>query len=380
MSRPWTKEDYQYLSDNWGSKSVGTICKKLNRSENAIHVKVQRLGLGAFLDQGEYVTWNQLLIAIGCTGGWGYKIKSWVENRGFPLKAKRVNKSTYKVVYVDDFWEWAEKNKDLLDFSNFEGNALGKEPSWVKVKRKHDFEKNTKYIKTPWTTTEDSRLKYMLEQQKYTYSDLSKMLRRTNGAIQRRICDLKIKARPVKADNHVKWTDEEFYFLGELIKAGNGYELISEKIRKSSKAIRGRVYGMYLTENLDKVRTILGTGNWGDNRPERKVKQYLLMNQEEKQQTKEFLTRLSAILRYQYKEYFEVSDYWQKDLCQYWIGYCEKDQISCDECIEFQRIRPQYCKRCGSTFYERKENDFCSICRKARKSRGFKKAIREGIR
>ncbi|MGE4214128.1 MAG: hypothetical protein AB7E42_05040 [Anaerotignaceae bacterium] len=379
MSRPWTKEDYQYLSDNWGSKSLVTICKKLNRSENAIHVKVQRLGLGAFLDQGEYITWNVLQNTIGCTGGSGYKIKSWVENRGFPLKTKRVNTSTYKVVYIDDFWKWAEKNKDLLDFSKFEENSLGKEPTWAKAKRKHDFEKNTKYIKTPWTPVEDSRLKYLLEQQKYTYDDLSKLLRRTNGAIQRRVCDLGIKARPVKVDNHVKWTEEEFYKLGELIKEGNGYELISEKIGKSSKAIRGRVYGMYLTENLDKVRTILGSGNWGDNRPERKVKQYLLMNEEEKQQTKELLTRLSVILRYQYKEYFEASDYWQKDLCQHWVGYCAKDQISCDECLEFQRIRPQYCKRCGGTFYERKENDFCSVCRKARKSRCFRKAKREGL-
>lgn len=253
MAKHWNEEEIQYLSDNWGVKSLDTICRKLNRSKNAVRVKVQRLGLGAFLEASEYVTWNQLLITLGIGSG-GYKLISWVQNRDFPVRIKRVDKNTYRVVHIEDFWKWAEKNKDLLDFSKFEEYSLGKEPAWVKDKRKLDFEKNTKYIKSPWTAVEDSRLKYLLEQYKYTYMDLSKILRRTNGAIQRRICELGIKARPIKANNHIKWTAAEFALLEELIKDGYGYELISEKLGKSAKAIRGRVYCMYSTENLDKVR------------------------------------------------------------------------------------------------------------------------------
>ncbi len=66
-----------------------------------------------------------------------------------------------------------------------------------------------------------------------------------------------IKARPLKADNQIKWTAAEFALLDELIKEGYGYELISEKLGKSAKAVRGRVYCMYSTENLDKVRAAM---------------------------------------------------------------------------------------------------------------------------
>lgn len=82
-SRTWKPEEEDYLMEKWGQISVPAIAKKLNRTTNAVKVRAQRLGLGAVLMAGEYVTLNQLLLAV--TGGrssYGYKMKSWVENRG----------------------------------------------------------------------------------------------------------------------------------------------------------------------------------------------------------------------------------------------------------------------------------------------------------
>lgn len=381
QGRNWTQEEKQYLEDNWGTLSKQTLAKNLNRSLNAIEVMKNRLRLGAFLDNGDYVTWNQLQIALGLgRSGSGYKMISWVKNRDFPIRTKKVGNNSFKIVKIDDFWKWAEQNKDLLDFTKFEKNAIGEEPAWTKEKRKHDFEKARKYVNTPWTKAEDEKLKYLLRQYKYTYDDLSKMLKRTNGAIQRRVCDLGIKDRPIKADNHVKWTDEDFGLLGELIKQGYGYELIAEKIGKSAKAIRGRVYSMYLTENLDKARMIIGKGSWGDNRPERTISQWNVMNTEERKQVKDLVIRLAAIIRFEYKQFFDDCDYWQKDLCQHWDGFCTKCQVNCDECTEFLKINPQNCKRCGNTFYERKDNKFCNKCREQKKKQYLRKiAILNGF-
>jgi predicted amidophosphoribosyltransferase len=64
---------------------------------------------------------------------------------------------------------------------------------------------------------------------------------------------------------------------------------------------------------------------------------------------------------------FGAADYWQKDACAKWDGYCTAGQTNCDECAEFRRHRPQYCVRCGATFYERRENNVCGPCRAARK-------------
>lgn len=376
QARNWTPEEKQYLSDNWGNLSVGTLMKKLNRSENAIRVMKQRLGLGVFLESGDYVTWNQFQIAIGCgNSGSGYKMKSWVENRGFPIHKKRVGSNSFKIVYIDEFWKWAEKNMDLLDFSKFEENTLGAEPEWAKEKRKRDFEKNRKYITTPWTQTEDAKLIYLLVQQKHTYAELSKMLRRTNGAIQRRICDLGIKERPVKADNHIRWTEQELKLLGELIKAGYGYELMAEKLGKSSKAIRGRVYSMYLTENLDKARELIGTGSWGDNRPERKIRQWNVMNTGERAEARDLLIRLASVLHYEFQKQLketEWGEFFQKDMCQNFCGDCLKTS-GCDDCENYKKIEPQACKMCGKTFYEKKSNNFCPSCRNMRKKQYLRK-------
>jgi hypothetical protein len=374
IGRNWTKEEKEYLCEKWGTVSVSTIAKKLNRTETAIIVRSQRMGLGAFLESGDYITWNQLQIALGMgTSGSGYKMVSWVQNRNFPLHTKRIRSNTFKVVYLEEFWEWAEKNQTFLDFSKFEPYSLGMEPDWVQEKRRQDYSGRSQVKMTPWTASEDKRLARLVKKHQYGFRELSHMMGRTEGAIQRRLSDLEIKDRPVKADNTIKWTDAEFTLLGEMIIKGKRYEQMAEVLEKSVKAIRGRVYQMYLTENLDKARDMIGNGPWGAGRPERKVKHYLQMSQEEKAQTKDLVTRLAAIIRNQYKQCFDQSDYWQKELCQLWDGYCTAGESNCDECTSFQRIKPQYCKRCGKTFYERKQNLICKPCRSFRRSQHMKK-------
>lgn len=375
LRRNWTKQEEEYLIENWGTLSVGTIAKNLNRSENAVVVRKCRLGLGSFLESGEYITWNQLHIALGIGTADVYKMISWVRNRGFPIHTKRVNNNSFKVVYLDEWWVWAEKNRDFLDFSKFEENLLGKEPQWVKEKRRHDVEKKHKYITTPWTKTEDEKLLFLVAKQNYTYDDLSKIMRRTNGAIQKRLCYLGVKDRPIKVDNHTRWTDYDLYRLGELIKSGYGYDLIAEEIGKSSKACRGRVYQMYLTENLDKVREIMGNGNFGDNRPDRTLKQWNTMNTEERIESREELTKLAAIIQWRFKQQInetEWGEFFQKDMCQNFCSDCLSTS-GCDSCTNFKKIEPQNCKMCGKTFWEKNENLYCSVCRDMRKKQWLRK-------
>lgn len=372
QARNWTPEDKIYLEDNWGTLSMPTLMNNLDRNKNAILVMVQRLGLGSFLDNGDYVTFNQLLKALGYTGG-GYFMKSWVKDRDFPIRYKRVNQNSFKVVNIDDFWEWAEKNHELIDFPRFEENTLGKEPQWAKDKRKRDFKHRQKVKTDPWAPAEDAKLIRLLKQQKYTYLELSKILSRTSGAIQRRCCDLNISDRPIKANNQVKWTDEELQSLGDMIKQGYRYPAIAADLGKSDKAIRGLVFRYYLTENLDKVREHLKDGNFGDNRPPRSIGQYRLMTIEEKAEVKDLLTRLAVIIRHQYKQYFEDCDYWQKDMCKLWDNFCTVGETNCDSCTSFQRIRPQYCKRCGTAFYEKHDALICKRCREQRMRQHLRK-------
>lgn len=307
MKRKWTKEEEMYLAEKWGTTSVPSIAQKLNRSERAVIIRKSRMGIGSFLDCGDYVTWNQFLMALGYSNG-ADRINAWVKNRDFPLRTQKVNKNTFYVVYLDEWWIWADEHRNFLDFSRFEENMLGMEPEWVKEKRKNDFILSRKFINTPWTKQEDEYLKKLVTSQKYTINEISKMTKRTCGAVQHRLNDLDIKDRPVRADSHNIWTDTEYYQLGEMIKAGYNYEMIAERLGKSSKACRGRVYSMYLTENLDKVRKIMGNGNFGANRPIRTLKQYKTMNTEERIEVKDAITRLTSILHTELKRQLKEND------------------------------------------------------------------------
>ena len=381
QARHWTQEEKDYLAEHWGQFSVPYLCTRLNRSRNAIMVMVNKLNLGSFYDSGDYITLHQLIISLGYSHGADtYKNKSWIENRGFPVRYKKHTEKVVKIVYLDEFWEWAEKNQSFLNFSNFEENILGLEPEWVKEKRQRDIKHLRENIKTPWTPQEDAYLKDLLKAHRFTYSELSKRLRRTEGAIQRRICDLKLKERPIKAENHNLWTEEQISTLGTLIKQGCNYEIIHEKIPdKSVKAIRGFVYRYYLSESLDKVRSYIGDGVFGDNMPERKITQWNCMSIEEKYEVKENVSQLAYLLNQRARELSPVSaefkDYWQKDMCMNWsdIHGCKAGEKSCDSCDAFQRIREQYCVRCGATIINRKKQKVCSPCLAARKKQAQRK-------
>jgi len=258
MAYKWNDKEKEYLEKSWGTVSIKSIAKKLNRSVNAVKLKAQKMKLGNFLEAGVYVTVNQFMLAFNKTNFHSSNLKSWVEKRGFPLKYKTIVSKQVRVVYMDEFWIWAEKNRTFINFAKLEKNILGNEPAWVNEQRRLDSAAVELYKTTRWTKTEDRQLVYYLKLFKYSYGDLSKMLRRTCGAIQRRICDLGVKERPLRADSHANsWKTEDINILISGIKSGFSYELIAENVGRSSKAVRGKVYTSYKTECLDRARQVI---------------------------------------------------------------------------------------------------------------------------
>ena len=367
----WTNEERQYLAEQWGILSIPAIARNLNRSVDAVNVQKQRMGLGPALLGSDYIALNQLLIAVcGTNAGGSYKMKSWVENRGFPIHTKRVNQNSFRVVHLDEFWKWAEQHRSFIDFSKMEPLALGEEPAWVAEQRKKDFQAFALQRKDPWTPDEDARLKMLLQQHRYGYAELSDMLRRSAGAIQRRCNDLGLKERPVKADNHgssAAWTQTDFDVLADGIRKGDSYAAIGKAVGRSEKCVRSKVYNDYLTENADKVREMLGDGAWGHGAPEMDVRHGFYISRT-RHQVRRDLSALATVLRKRMND-LGYDPYWQRFMCMNWddIGGCSAGCTDCDSCTAFRRIQPQYCARCGGTFYERKENRFCAACRTARK-------------
>lgn len=372
LGKNWTKAEEEYLAENWGTVSLDGICEHLGRSRNAIKVRVARMGLGPFWDSGDYVTLHQLIQALGYGRSDSYKQTSWIKNRGFPVHTKRCGDSACKVVYLDEFWAWAEQHRSFLDFSRMEPLALGKEPDWVAEQRRNDIRGFALQRKDPWTKQEDERLVHLVRMQKYGWLELSEQLQRSCGAIQRRLCDLGVKARPLRESSQGNnWTDEDYRILTDGIRNGIGYMAIGRMIGKSEKAIRGKIYQVYLTESADKVRAYMGDGAWGDGRPVPTVKQGLSLSHT-RTEVRRDLERLVAALKLRQTQIagdHGFEEFWQREMCMKWspVSGCTAGCDGCDECAEFQRIPPQFCARCGRTFYERQEVRFCGPCRLARK-------------
>ena len=239
--KQWTKAEENYLQDKWGTVSIKGLAKVLGRSENAVVVRAQRLGCGAHLAGDTRVSLHQLMLAIYG----GVNMGSYTSNRlireGLPVKWHIVKNNRFRVIDIDDFWKWAEKNKSILDFSRFEKYTLGAEPDWVDIKRKADFEKLQKHGEhnAAWTSAEDNRLRYLLDKGTYTYTDLARELRHSEGAVKRRILDLKIDKRPVRVPSR-KWTEEEIETLCKMVDQGYDFTLIAEKLNRTALATRGK--------------------------------------------------------------------------------------------------------------------------------------------
>lgn len=194
-NRRWTKEELEYLEEKWGNVSIKGLAKTLNRSINAVSLKANRIGLGNFTLSGDYLTLFQLSQAMGMLKSQKLIYERWLKE-GLPIKTQNIITKKIKVILIDDFWEWAEQHQDIVDFSRTEKNILGAEPEWVDVKRKSDtaIKNHRKY----WTDAEIQTLRQMVLSGNYTYSDIARVIRRTEGAIRDKAGSLGIKMKKVK--------------------------------------------------------------------------------------------------------------------------------------------------------------------------------------
>lgn len=236
--KTWTKEEEALLEEIWSKMSIPAIAKRMGRTVSAIKNKAYRLGLSDHLHSSEYITINHLFRALG-RNSYSYFLDSFIRKRAMPVKHKKSINMNYKVISIDDFWEWAKEHRTFINFSKMEKNILGKEPEWVKEQRKAD-NLFAQYKKTPWSKTEDETLLALLSTYKYSYRDLSVRLKRTEGAIKRRIFDLGTMMRPLKEEIKM-WTKEEEAILIDMAARGYRPEIIAEHIDRSALSIRAKL-------------------------------------------------------------------------------------------------------------------------------------------
>ena len=239
--KKWTQEELDFLEEKWGVLSKNLIAKKLNRSLNSVIVKAVRLGLGRYINARDEITLNLLINTLGYKNSYSWVSKKF-ENHNIPIKKMKIIDKSVKMVNINEFWKWAEKNKEILNFADFEEGALGKEPLWVKEKRNIDKNSLNKINRNRlWTKYEEQLLISKVKSMRYTYEELSKEFNRTEGAIKSRLNKLQTPYRPLERDRHIIWTEEENNTLLQMYKEGYGANQIARKINKSEFSVKERV-------------------------------------------------------------------------------------------------------------------------------------------
>lgn len=178
----WTAEEIEYLEENYGSRSIEYIASYLDRTVGAVVAKAHAMGMGAVLDNGDYISFNQLLLALHIQRNRTSTIKKWGAH-DFPWFKKKVINSKFLCVRIKDFWKWAEQHQELVDFSRLEENILGVEPAWVKQKRHDDFNRVDR--KGTWSNAEIIQLKSMLLQGR-SYRMIGDALHRSTGSVKKK--------------------------------------------------------------------------------------------------------------------------------------------------------------------------------------------------
>lgn len=261
----WSTSDIAYLEESWGVVKRSKIANHLHRSPSAVYLMATKLGLGDEIRNGDYLPFVDLLDALGLkNASYSNYTKTMIYDRHLPVHMHPVEKSCVKVVYIDEFWAWAYHHRRYLDFTAIEPLVLGKEPAWVEKQRKlNTLEKQrVKGYDTQWTDRDDQLLVHLAKQQKYTYSQVSKIIHRRPNAIRVRLDYLGAKDRPLP-DATPPWTQAKIDRMADMIREGYIDMLISDEIGITIERIHRKCKKVYGTQDLDDVASMLGDGPWG---------------------------------------------------------------------------------------------------------------------
>lgn len=240
-------DDYEQLREGWGNMKGGiqALSKAMGRSVDALKIKANKLKLGPWLDASEYVTLNQLFLAVsGPETSVAYCYTRW-KRLGLPLVKRTGIACKWEMVRIRDFWNWAKQNQNELDFSRFDENALGLEPTWAKEKRNRDRQNRRLVLpkKTPWSHHEDALLKLKCEHGA-TWDEIENAFQRSGGAIRRRIYDLNLQKRV----RSTSWSSEDLEKLLQMREAGYSIDYIAKVLVRTSHSIRGKLHSLEMEQ------------------------------------------------------------------------------------------------------------------------------------
>lgn len=176
--KKWTKEEREYLKENWGSIKVDTIAKTLKRSKKAIGNQAYYLGLGT---QMKWYSPREIADILGVHLS---TIKRYMDE-GKLESVRDKTKNKRRMSSEQQIRTFMKKHQDLWDTRKVTINLYTNEVKWYKEKMERDKQRPLKR-NSSYTETET---KILIDRYRRGWSmeDIAKELSRNEKSIYNRL-------------------------------------------------------------------------------------------------------------------------------------------------------------------------------------------------
>lgn len=214
--RNYTKEEIQFIKDNFANMTIKQIAKTLSKDENSIYNAVRKLGL----KKQKHNKWTDDEIAFLRDNYINMTSEQISHHITHSVDAINTMRDRLKLVrnsaWSDSEIEFLRNNFETTLFSEL-SKTLGRTEGAIRAKC---FDLNL-FKNTPWSDAELDFVKNNYMEMKT--SEISKMLSRTMNAIELKAARMGLKKYPYTCDYHYFDdidTEEKAYWLGFLTADG----------------------------------------------------------------------------------------------------------------------------------------------------------------
>ncbi|WP_017756815.1 helix-turn-helix domain-containing protein [Calidifontibacillus oryziterrae] len=192
MRKEWDVADIDYLKEYIGSQKITMIAESMGRSYESVRVKMNRLGMSNTKAQTGLLTIGELAKLLKVERN---TVKGWVERHGLSCVKKITRRSkAFYLINPKDFWKWAEKHKDKVQFSNIEPRVIIPEPAWVEDERQKDQFVCKKRVYKYWTTMEDRLLLELRNNKNLSFAEIGQKMNRSSVSVARRYSRIQLNS------------------------------------------------------------------------------------------------------------------------------------------------------------------------------------------
>ena len=251
--RRWTKSEIDYLYKKAGTLTTYEMARKLKRTRRSVNWKMNHLEIGSFYENMDGVTISDLSRELHINRS---RIKDdFCEKRGLPYKKRKLYKKKFVyIINLDDFWDWAYENQEILSFHLMDENAFGKKPDWVLEKRKNDLERANKSLQHKDTKSLRQKIIAEARCQKLTREEIAEKYDVSVHYIYKTLSHDKSIPLPIteKRGRNI-WTDEMEEELESLIKEGKRLGEIMSVMGRTKSSIQTKIKRKYGTMNIKEI-------------------------------------------------------------------------------------------------------------------------------